>query len=122
MNDTHPRPPLTRGLSAEQADWGREMLFSFLSLRLPFGQTPPSSEGALSCSFQHILNEYTVSSLRIIYQNMGHSTNKFPILYKGTAGHECVKCRTKLFSIFSDIFLKYVEKTSMRVEEPINTT
>ena len=41
MDDTYPWPPLTRGLSAEQADWGREMFFSFLSLRLPFGQPPP---------------------------------------------------------------------------------
>ena len=43
---TAPRPPLTRGLSAEQADWGRENVrfcSAFLSLR-PFG-APPSSEG-----------------------------------------------------------------------------
>ena len=76
----------------------------------------------LVCCLQHIFNEDAVSSLRIIYQNMGHGADQFSVLYNRTAAHECVKCRTKLFSIFSDIFLKYVEKTSMRVEEPINTT
>ena len=39
-----------------------------------------------------------------------NGADEFAVLDDGTAGHECVKCRTKLFSIFSDIFLKYVEK------------
>ena len=41
---------------------------------------------------------------------MGDGADELAILDNGTAGHECVKCRTKLFSIFSDIFLKNVEK------------
>ena len=42
---TAPRPPLTRGLDfAKQKTGGENNLF-LLSLRLPFGQPPPSSEG-----------------------------------------------------------------------------
>ena len=52
---------------------------------------------------------------------MGHRADELTVLDDGTAAHECVKCRTKLFSIFSDIFLKYVEKSSMRVVDRINT-
>ena len=77
---------------------------------------------ALGCGIQHIFDKNAISAGGVIDQDMGHRADEFAILDDGAAGHECVKCRTKLFSIFSDIFLKYVEKTSMRVEEPINTT
>ena len=59
---------------------------------------------------QHIFDEDPVPRGGIIYQNMGHSADELAVLEDRGAGHECVKCRTKLFSIFSDIFLKYVEK------------
>ena len=73
-------------------------------------------------SVEHIFNEDAVAGSWVVDENMGHGADEFAVLDNGAAAHECVKCRTKLFSIFSDIFLKYVEKTSMRVEEPINTT
>ena len=75
----------------------------------------------LSCSIQHVLDEDPVSPRRIIHQDVRDRSHQFAVLNDGTTTHECVKCRTKLFSIFSDIFLKYVEKSSMRVVERINT-
>ncbi len=59
---------------------------------------------------QHIFNKDSISSIWLIYQNMSNGADEFAVLDDRGAGHECVKCRTKLFSIFSDIFLKYVEK------------
>ena len=76
---------------------------------------------ALGCSVQHIFNKDSVSGGRIVDKDVSNGADQFSVLDDGRAGHECVKCRTKLFSIFSDIFLKYVEKSSMRVVERINT-
>lgn len=76
----------------------------------------------LLCRVQHILNKNSIPRGGVVDEDVGYSAHQFAVLDDRAAGHECVKCRTKLFSIFSDIFLKYVEKTSMRVEEPINTT
>ena len=67
----------------------------------------------LSRRVQHILNKNPIALRWVIHENVGYRPHEFSILDDGTATHECVKCRTKLFSIFSDIFLKYVEKTSM---------
>ena len=44
---TAPRPPLTRGLDFAKQKTGGENNLIFLSLRLPFGQPPPSSEGGM---------------------------------------------------------------------------
>lgn len=41
----------------------------------------------LSRRIQHILNENPIPRSRVIHQNMGHSTDKLPILYNRAAGH-----------------------------------
>ena len=110
MDDTNQRPPCVKGAVSE-ADWG---IVRFRHITIPPSRlrraTSLGSREALTCCFQHVLDENTISSLWIIYQNMGHSAHQLAVLNDRRAGHECVKCRTKLFSIFSDIFLKYVEK------------
>ena len=53
---------------------------------------------------------------------MGNGADELAVLDDGTAGHECVKYRTKFFSTFFHIFLKNVEKSSMRADEPISVT
>ena len=45
----------------------------------------------LCCSIQHILDKNTISSLWIIYQNMGYGANEFAVLDDGAAGHADVK-------------------------------
>jgi len=41
----------------------------------------------LSRRFQHVLDEDTVASGRIIYENMGHSAHQFAVLNNRTAAH-----------------------------------
>ena len=85
------------------------------------GEINPHQREALGGG-EHVFDEDAVADCGVVDEDVGDGADELAVLDDGTAGHECVKCRTKLFSIFSDIFLKYVEKTSMRVEEPINTT
>ena len=40
---------------------------------------------------QHVFNEDAVAHGGIVYEDMGHSANQFPILYNGTAAHADVK-------------------------------
>ena len=54
----------------------------------------------LCCCVQHIFNEDSVTHGGIIDQNVGNSSYQLPVLYKGTAAHECVKYRTTLFCEF----------------------
>lgn len=46
---------------------------------------PPLMREALVSRFQHILKECSVSSLRIIFQNMGYRAHAFTGLYYGAA-------------------------------------
>ena len=59
----HLRPPLTRGLAAQRADWGRENTF-VLSLRQSFGLPPPSSEGGFGCCDCAAKRSFITSSTR----------------------------------------------------------
>ena len=65
-------------------------------------QRPPRQREALCRRIQHIFNKNSVSSCWIIYQNMGNGTDQFAVLNNRWAGHECVKYRTKFFTIFFD--------------------
>ena len=55
---------------------------------------------ALAGCFQHILDKNAISSLRIIYQNVGHGADELAVLDDGTSGHADVKCGTKEFCVF----------------------
>lgn len=48
---------------------------------------PPGGAFTLYRRIQHILNENPIPRSRVIHQNMGHSTDKLPILYNRAAGH-----------------------------------
>ena len=105
-DDTHPWPPLTRGLLSVSEAGGENIL----SLRLLLRKIHlPHQREALACSLQHILDENAISSLRVIYQNMGNGAYQLAVLDDGRAGHECVKYRTKFFYEFFENFLDFVE-------------
>ena len=60
---------------------------------------------------QHIFNKDAVAGCGVVHKHMGHCADQFTVLDDGTAGHECVKYRTKLFYIFLRILAFGVEKT-----------
>ena len=91
MNDAHPRPPLTRGLLSDSEAGGENcQAFFSPSVKTSFCHLPHQRE-ALACCLQHILDENTISSLWIIYQNVGNGADQFPVLDDGTAAHADVK-------------------------------
>ena len=91
MDDTHPRPPLTRGLLSDSEAGGehRNSVFSPSVTALPCHL--PHQREALACCLQHVLNENSISSLRIIYQNVGHGADELTVLYNRRTGHADVK-------------------------------
>ena len=46
---------------------------------------------------RHILNKYPISPCAVLHQDMGHGTDKFPVLDNGAAAHEYVKEKTAYF-------------------------
>ena len=48
----------------------------------------PHQREALAGGFQHIFNEYTISGLWIVDQDMGNSTHQLAVLNNRTAAHE----------------------------------
>ena len=102
MDDTHARPPLTRGLSAKLT--GGENCCSVFS---PFVTASPChlphQREALASCIQHILNKNTVAGSWVVHKNMSNGANQFAVLYNRTAAHICVKCGTNVFCIFLQI-------------------
>ena len=74
------RPPLPRGLLSDSEAGGENCKAFFSpSVKTSFCHLPHQRE-ALACCLQHVLNENSISSLRIIYQNMSNGTDEFTIL------------------------------------------
>ena len=91
MNDTHPKPPLTRGLLSD-SEAGGENCKAFFSPSVTASPCHlPHQREALGRRVQHIFNEDTVTHCGIVDQNVGHSADEFAVLDDGTAGHFCVK-------------------------------
>ena len=47
---------------------------------------------------QHIFNEDPVARGGVVHKDMSHSAHQLAVLNDRTAGHECVKADTTLFS------------------------
>jgi len=70
--------------------------------------TPPGVSLCLCRGIQHIFNENAVAGGGVIDQHVGHGANELAVLDNGRAGHECVKYRTKLFTILFEFVMNSV--------------
>ena len=72
-------------------------------MRLPF----------LCGCVEHVLNKYAISGGRIVNKDMSYGAYQFSVLNNRRAGHECVKCRTKFFTIFFTDLCVYIRNAAI---------
>ena len=88
MDDTHPRPPLTRGLLSD-SEAGGENCKAFFSPSVTASPCHlPHQREALACCLQHILYKYPIPRRGIVDKDVGDGAHQFAVLDNRTAGHE----------------------------------
>ena len=91
IDDTHPRPPLTRGLLSDSEAGGENCKAFFSPSVTASPRHLPHQREALCRSIQHILDKDSVTTGGIIDKDMGHSAHQFAVLDDGTSAHADVK-------------------------------
>ena len=91
MDDTHPRPPLTRGLLSD-SEAGGESCKAFFSPSVTASPCHlPHQREALGCRIQHVFDKDAIAGGGIVDKDMGDGAHQFSVLNDRAAGHADVK-------------------------------
>ena len=80
MNDTHPRPPLTRGLLCDSEAGGENCKVFFSPSVTASPCHLPHQREALGRGVQHIFNEDAVTRCGVIYKHVGDGADQLAVL------------------------------------------